>query len=121
MKKMQCRIRISEEMIEIAILQKEMHEAYLLLDLLKENLLGEIYLYDDESAQKICVKKAQGDRNVMEGERLYLTNQCVDCFKQLIAQCYLNPYDVQWLHYDMEICSPQGEEMALYMRFSENS
>jgi len=113
MRNLQCRIRIEDGICDVGFVKSEICPAYLLLDSLSEGIVAAIFLHDALSAKRLPVQNTTGDKNLLENDRMSLTDNSITCIKRLISQCYLNPYDAQWLHYDTEIHSPQGEEMAL--------
>ena len=119
-KTIQCRIRINDNLFDLALLRGDMLHAYFLLDRLADNTFREIYFHDVCSAKKLLLRKSKDSANRIDSNIISLSGHEIDCIKELISQCYLNPYDAAWLHNDIEASFPSGDDAALYVHFDSN-
>lgn len=108
-----CRILVNDEGYRIGIIKDHMCSVYVLLDLLNEGDLKEICLWDQEGGRKICLSRSSDGRNSVDEAQISLNGDGIACMKKLISQCFLNPYDAGWLHYDIDLCSGSGKDMTL--------
>ena len=112
-KRVPGRIEAEQAAHKIGFLKEQMERSYLQLDLLKEGELSELCFRDEESGKSISLSKSSEGENRAEGMDISLNSDGLDCMKRLIAQCFLNPYYAEWLHYDIEMRTPQGKETTL--------
>lgn len=98
----------------ITIQKSDMYLSYLLLDQLLNDYLEEVSFYDDKTTQKINIRRSNDvNRTIVEDDLVYMTNNCIECLKQMIAQCHMRPYDAEWLHYDIEAYNNHGDDVAM--------
>ena len=112
-KHIQCRLAYKAGSLDIAISENNMYCSYLLLDQLMNATLNEVYFCDIQSSKKMVVKRSSKNYTIIQDNSVYLSDNCIECIKQLISQCHLNPYDAKWLHYDIEACTDQGDDVVM--------
>lgn len=120
-KMIQSRIHIQENLLDLAILHSDMHRAHLILDMLSDNVFHKIGFHDASSAHRVYVQKSTDSENTINGDCLYLSSNSIDCIQQLISQCYLNPRNAKWLHYDIEARTPNDDNATLYVHLTSSS
>ena len=117
-KTIQSHVQFRGGICEIAILSGDMHRAYMLLDMLAEGAAGEIHLQNAADGKTTPIQKSADGKNIAWPDGVCLTADGIGCIKRLIAQCSLNPYDAQWMHYDLDAYTPKGEEIELCVRIA---
>ena len=119
MKIIKSRLHNGEGVVEVAILRSEMLRAYMLLDLLNEDIVGEVYFNDSAMHQRLCIQISEEATYIPETGCVMITNNHVACLKRFLSQCYLNPYDMKWLHEDIEMGISQGKDVVLHVHFED--
>jgi len=120
-KTIQCRIQTRESLFDLALLHSDMYRAYLILDMLTEDVLHEISLKDLSSSQQFYLKKSKDHTDRIEDRILYLSDNEIQCIQELISQCHRNPYNAAWLHYDIEVHTPDRNDAVLCVHLASDT
>ncbi len=116
---MHSQIEFTKDMFFITVQKNDMYLSYLLLDQLLNDRFDEVYFCDGKSGQKITVRRSrEANRTIVEDGCVYMSNNCIECLKQMISQCHVRPYDAEWMHCDIEAYTAQGDDAAMVIRFA---
>ena len=120
-KTIQCQIQIEEGLLDLTLLHSDMLRTYVILDMLMDDVFNEVCFHDPLASQKLFMRKSSDSINTIGDNSMYLSENGIDCIKELISQCYLNPYNATWLHYDIEAQTSDGNDATLYIHLDSTT
>ncbi len=117
-KSIQCRIKSEDRFIDIALPEDSICSVYMLLDQLLIDVLIELELFSPLDSRRMYVRKSkEKEKTIINDQTIYLSDNCIECVKQMIYRYYLNPYDAKWIHTDIEAYTETGVTIDLCIRF----
>ena len=113
-KSIQCSIKTEDKFIDIALSEESIYSAYMLLDQLMIDMLEEVALISPRYSREMHIRKSrEKEKTIINDQTIYISDNCIDCVKQMIYRYYLNPYDAKWIHLDIEALSETGDTIDL--------